>query len=702
MARTSNYTHGPGAGGIRRERRGCRATRRKASGWAGTCAFCWRETKKMSLGGDCGFPGVDESTCTARGCVWVHGFPGPWCQFPAWDDGGRGELESTANAVDVGDHARESLMAEGWAGTMSHFVWDTHDDPFPIMLVGIFLCLLTLCAAAAVGHTRRSADAVVLAVIAALSFASRFYQLDTPGRVVLDEVHFGKFVNRYWSGRYYFDIHPPVGKLILAALGWLGGHDPGFDFSNNGKAFDSESQFVVLRRASALFGAALPILAYLQLRVWRLCPHAAAFGAGLLLFEVMHVTQARHILLDSQLVAYQAAALLFASLLWTSKLESCARRLFFAAATGIFSALGALVKVTGLAMVGLIILESAFALTLAAEQGPLEIAEVVPMAVAFSLTEVAAFAAHFALLPRTGNAEGYNYDDYHSSAFRASLKGEDLPGGGGWGEDESTEPLGLFGKMMELNYRMTERSAAIDVRHPAESRWTTWPADAVGFLYYRRRVSLGEKAYDAGTPRVRIIYLIGNPGVIYPSTLVVVIWALHLALQVRHGETFRRGLGVMHKLLSDAPSDADLRGATTMRPSSRYAPASRNDLNAQNGTESGTGEVKFAPAPANRCRHSALACLLFVGWAANMLPFMFVKRSTWLYHYMGAEYLACLLAAVTFERFMPCTRGLRSASLFVSLAPAAAFAAFLAPWSYAIPLRENQHAARRLLPSWHI
>jgi len=97
-----------------------------------------------------------------------------------------------------------------------------------------------------------------------------------------------------------------------------------------------------------------------------------------------------------------------------------------------------------------------------------------------------------------------------------------------------------------------------------------------------------------------------------------------------------------------------------------------------------------------------LACLLFVGWAANMLPFMLVKRSTWLYHYMGAEYLACLLAAVTFERFKPCTRGLRSALLFVSLAPTAAFAAFLAPWSYAIPLRENQHAARRLLPSWHI
>ena len=40
-------------------------------------------------------------------------------------------------------------------------------------------------------------------------------------RQVFDEYHFGKFVNNYNDGKYFFDIHPPLGKLTLAFAGWL-------------------------------------------------------------------------------------------------------------------------------------------------------------------------------------------------------------------------------------------------------------------------------------------------------------------------------------------------------------------------------------------------------------------------------------------------------------------------------------------------
>jgi dolichyl-phosphate-mannose-protein mannosyltransferase len=59
----------------------------------------------------------------------------------------------------------------------------------------------------------------------AMAASVRFYDLHYPDSVVFDEYHFGAFVNKYNWGKYFFDIHPPLGKLTLLWVGKLTGYD---------------------------------------------------------------------------------------------------------------------------------------------------------------------------------------------------------------------------------------------------------------------------------------------------------------------------------------------------------------------------------------------------------------------------------------------------------------------------------------------
>ncbi len=64
--------------------------------------------------------------------------------------------------------------------------------------------------------------AVPLALLAAAA-ATRFHDLDTPRNIVFDELHYGRYAGLYLKRTFFFDSHPPLGKQLLAAAGYLAG-----------------------------------------------------------------------------------------------------------------------------------------------------------------------------------------------------------------------------------------------------------------------------------------------------------------------------------------------------------------------------------------------------------------------------------------------------------------------------------------------
>ena len=73
--------------------------------------------------------------------------------------------------------------------------------------------------------------------ILAISLIIHFAFFGYPNETVFDEVHFGKFISGYYTGNYYFDIHPPLGKLMIAGFAKLFDFKPEFSFAEIGQKF---------------------------------------------------------------------------------------------------------------------------------------------------------------------------------------------------------------------------------------------------------------------------------------------------------------------------------------------------------------------------------------------------------------------------------------------------------------------------------
>lgn len=112
-----------------------------------------------------------------------------------------------------------------------------------------------------------------------------------------------QFASYYLKRSYFFDVHPPFGKLLFAFAGWLVGYDGAFNFDNIGDSYiTNKVPYVAYRSMPATLGSLTVAVVFMIMWESGYSLPACLVAAGLVLFDNAHIAQTRLILLDATLV----------------------------------------------------------------------------------------------------------------------------------------------------------------------------------------------------------------------------------------------------------------------------------------------------------------------------------------------------------------------------------------------------------------
>jgi dolichyl-phosphate-mannose-protein mannosyltransferase len=465
-----------------------------------------------------------------------------------------------------------------------------------------------------------------------LAVASAFTHLIFFGRplsVIFDEIYFLKFIGYYWEGMYYFDVHPPLGKLIFFWFGQIFGITPSIDIGSIGTSLDPA--LILFRIVPLTAGILIPLVIYRLCRTLELS-RLSSLSAGLLLcIENSLIVQSRLVVMDLLLVLFGFLSFLF-YLNYRKRVASKRRGGFLLLASALAFAATISIKWNGLFFIIPIAafeLYDLYHLRHAFGRAFLRlITHSLLYATVALVLYVSSFAIHFALLPKTGPG-----DAFMSPQFLKTLEGTEQS------LDPSIMPRGFFGKFFELNEEMFNAHNRMKEYHTYASKFYTWPAMQRPIYYWHQAASstpTGSASAESSDLHSRI-YLLGNPFIYWLGGAAIV--ALFVLLI---------GSAVMRK----------------------------------------TSEIN------NR---SALAFIL-IGFAAQWLPYIFIGRVMFLYHYTSALVMSVIAIAYLFDIIPRPRARLTLIALFFALSLVSFV--FFSPLTYGTPLPEEKYEMRVWFTSW--